>query len=178
MGKVGPEAAQTTINEIGLPLTVDQYIKELEPIYSEVFQNVDFMPGAVRLIQHLHKHKVPQAIATSSSRRNFDIKTKKHHEIFEEGKYFHHIVVASDDPEIQFGKPHPQTFLVCAQRFVPPVDPAKASGFFLCDLDLSNSFPLELLGSGFRRFSQRCQSCPRCWNAVRSSARSRYTEVQ
>lgn len=125
MGKVGREAGQTAIDEIGLPITVDQYLDELAPIFDKVLQNIDFMPGALRLIKHLHKHNIPQAIATSSGRRNFETKIKCHGDIFKEGNYFHHILVASDDPDIQFGKPHPQTFLVCARRFQPPASPDK-----------------------------------------------------
>lgn len=125
MGKIGREAAKTIITELGLPITVDQYIAKIDPIYKEVFQSVDFMPGALRLIEHLGKHEVPMAIATSSAVKNFEIKTKKYKEIFTPGKYFHHIVLASGDPEIKFGKPHPETFLVCAKRFDPPADPAK-----------------------------------------------------
>lgn len=38
--------------------------------------------GAEQLIRHLHASKVPIAVATSSHRRHFDVKTQQHKELF------------------------------------------------------------------------------------------------
>ncbi|XP_015785512.1 pseudouridine-5'-phosphatase [Tetranychus urticae] len=124
MGKTGKDAAQTVIDALQLPINADEATKLLEPIYSEAFQNVQFMPGALRLLEHLKKHSIPMAIATSSSAYSFGVKIAKHKDVFETDKYFHHIVKAAVDPEIKFGKPHPETFLVCAKRFNPPANPS------------------------------------------------------
>ena len=55
------------------------------------------MEGVNRLIQHLHDTKVPIAVATSSSRQYFEMKTQKHARIFD---LFHHIVTGQSDSEV------------------------------------------------------------------------------
>lgn len=121
MGRTGVEGAQIMIQELNLPLTVEEYAKEIDEEYIKVFSEyVPPMPGAEKLVRHLAAHKVPIAVATSSKGFTFELKTKPHKELF---SLFHHILIASEDKEITRGKPDPQTFLVAASRFdVPPAD--------------------------------------------------------
>ena len=49
--------------------------------------------GAERLLRHLHSKGVHIALATSSSRENYELKTTHHGSVFE---LFHHIVTGSD----------------------------------------------------------------------------------
>lgn len=77
-------------------------------------QYIPFMAGAEKLVRHLAAKKIPIAVATSSKGFTFALKTKPHKELF---SLFHHILIASEDPEIINGKPDPQTFLVAAARF-------------------------------------------------------------
>jgi pseudouridine-5'-monophosphatase len=114
MGRTGQEVAEIICRELDLPITVDQYLELINEEYIKVFENVQFMPGAEELVKHLHKNSIPIAIATSSKRSTFELKTKNLKNIF---NLFEHILIASDDLEITRGKPDPQTFLVCASRF-------------------------------------------------------------
>lgn len=69
--------------------------------------------GARHLVTHLKTHKIPIAVATSSSRESYDLKTKDHKEFF---CMFDHVVTGASDPEVKQGKPSPDIFLVCASR--------------------------------------------------------------
>ena len=73
--------------------------------------------GAERLLRHLHSKGVHIALATSSSRENYELKTTHHGNVFQ---LFKHIVTGSSDPEVKAGKPAPDIFLICASRFPEP----------------------------------------------------------
>ncbi len=73
-----------------------------------------------RLLKHLKAKGVPIAVATSSGKDYFDLKTQRHQELF---GIFDHIVTGHSDSEVKRGKPFPDINLVCASRFQPPARP-------------------------------------------------------
>ncbi|XP_077294004.1 pseudouridine-5'-phosphatase-like [Arctopsyche grandis] len=114
MGKQGRECAEIIIEKLELPLTIDEFISETKKHFEVLFPNVTLMPGAQRLISHLHKKNVPFALATSSSEENSLIKMQHHQDFFQP---FTHKVFGTSDPEVKRGKPMPDIFLICASRF-------------------------------------------------------------
>ncbi|XP_063909555.1 pseudouridine-5'-phosphatase-like [Zophobas morio] len=114
MGTPDPITAQIAIKEMQLPYNVDQFLEIYLPRAKELLKHPQLMPGAKRLIQHLYKHNIPIAIATSSSQEFLQIKTQDHQELI---SLFQHIVCGSTDPEVKNGKPAPDIFQVCASRF-------------------------------------------------------------
>ncbi len=78
------------------------------------------MPGAGRLLEHFIAHKVPCALATSSNRVHFKLKTSRHTDLF--NRVFSHMVTGDD---VTNGKPHPEIFLKAASLF--PDSPAPSA---------------------------------------------------
>ncbi|CAB3233429.1 unnamed protein product [Arctia plantaginis] len=114
LGFQGHECADKIIKVLELPVTRDEFMKECSQLSEVVFSNVQLMPGARKLVEHLHKKGVPIALATSSSSDSVDKKMKNHQDIL---KLFNHLTMGSTDPEVTKGKPDPEIFLVCASRF-------------------------------------------------------------
>ncbi|CAH9070470.1 unnamed protein product [Cuscuta epithymum] len=121
MGKKALEAAKVFVEETGISdsLTAEDFLVEREAMLQNLFPTSELMPGASRLILHLHEKGIPMSVATGSHKRHFQLKTKQHDELF---SLMHHIVVG-DDPEVKQGKPSPDIFLTAAKRFEDaPVD--------------------------------------------------------
>ncbi|PVD18767.1 hypothetical protein C0Q70_21319 [Pomacea canaliculata] len=118
MGQTEHAAAIIIIDALQLPLTPDEYINRCKKKFEVLFPTVPLMPGAEKLVRHLHKHGIPMALASGSDRHNFDLKTKNHQELF---SLFHHTVLSSSDSEVKHGKPSPDCFFVAAARFEEPV---------------------------------------------------------
>ena len=117
MGTTAKTYSKIVVDDLNLPITPDEFMKELDSEYPKVFPLVRLLPGVQKLLDHLKKHKVPMAIASSSKRVNFVQKTNHFGPEFQ--KYFHHVILASDEPEVKQSKPAPDTFIVCQKRFNP-----------------------------------------------------------
>lgn len=117
MGTKARQGAEIVVKELQLPITPEEFLEQVDQEYPNVFTKVALMPGVERFLDHLRAHKIPCCIASSSKRITFEMKTNKFGEKFEPGYYFHHIVLATDDPEVKRSKPFPDTFLVAASRF-------------------------------------------------------------
>lgn len=115
MGAPSILACERIINELKIPISLDDLIDKYHLLVREKLAHCGFMPGAVRLIKHLKESNVPFALATSSAEPAYTIKTTPHEELF---KLFHHVVVfGREQNNIKKGKPAPDIFLLCASRF-------------------------------------------------------------
>ena len=111
-GRPTLDSAIILVDTLKLPLTPEAYLAERNKLLYPLYKTVKALPGTIRLSQHLHRHNIPQAIASSSSRHHFEMKTVLHQEWFEIFDLF----TLGDDPEIKQGKPAPDIFLLTAER--------------------------------------------------------------
>lgn len=112
MGREASQAARTFVEALELPLTPEAYLEERRALLEAWFPGARPMPGARRLTRHLHRHGIPQAVATSSERRLFELKIRRHREWFR----LFACCVTGDEPEVGHAKPAPDIFLVAARR--------------------------------------------------------------
>merc|ERR1712139_137014 len=107
------EAAKILVDDLDLGgvLTPEAFVKEREELLDELFARSALLPGVERLVRHLHHHGIPMAVATSSHRRHFDLKTTLHRELF---GLMHHIVTGD---QVKKSEPDPEIFNVAAGLF-------------------------------------------------------------
>ncbi|OMJ09456.1 putative pseudouridine-5'-phosphatase [Smittium culicis] len=98
-----------SLDRTGIEISPQEFISRVDLIKEEVFKKAKLMPGAEKLIRHLHKFKVPISIATSSYRNFFEIKTNSHSELF---SLFGKNITCGDDDSITHLKPNPQIYFV------------------------------------------------------------------
>jgi HAD superfamily hydrolase (TIGR01509 family) len=106
------DTAKILIDSLSLPLTPEEYLQARQHLLEQLFPQAEPMPGAVRLTRHFHRHGIPQAVASSSDRFHFELKTSRHKEWF---SVFECMVVGADT-DVHRGKPAPDVFLVAARR--------------------------------------------------------------
>ncbi|KAG8662669.1 bifunctional riboflavin kinase/FMN phosphatase [Manihot esculenta] len=110
LGMTLQASAATIVKDYDLPFTPNQFIDEIMPLYRDKWLLARPLPGANRLIKHLHKNGVPFALASNSLREYIDAKIS-HQEGWNE--YFS-TILGSD--QVKSGKPSPDLLIEAARR--------------------------------------------------------------
>ena len=110
VGGQAQAGAAYTIAQLGLPLTVDEFLQQRGVALYALFANVAPMPGAIALVQALRAAGARLAIATSSERVLCDRKLAPH-----PWKSCFEAIVCADDPGVRAAKPAPDLFLTAAR---------------------------------------------------------------
>ena len=97
-----------------IPLTIDSYLTQRNLGQDALWPTVQLLPGVQNLIHHLRKHNIPIAVATSSRRRNYKLKTGHLANGF--GCFEGKVVCGDDDQGKIRGKPEPDIFLLAARK--------------------------------------------------------------
>ena len=63
MGRPAHDAARLLIELTGVPLTVEQVLSQSAEGLEKAFREVQPLPGVIKLVKHLEKHKVPMAVS-------------------------------------------------------------------------------------------------------------------
>lgn len=126
MGGQSMEVASKIVNRYNLSLTPEEYNARQRKLAADLMPTAELLPGVEKLLHHLKAHNIPFALATSSSKEMYDLKTVKHTKFFE---LFDHKVYGSSDDEVLHGKPAPDIFIVAARRFRDQPSPGKCLVF-------------------------------------------------
>lgn len=112
IGRPAMDSARYLVETLRLPIAPEDYLSLRANTLRNLFPQCTALPGAERLVRHLHAHRVPKALASSSDHRLYELKTTRHRDWFE----LFDAVVLGDDPEVERGKPAPDIFLTAARR--------------------------------------------------------------
>ncbi|KAJ7948435.1 bifunctional riboflavin kinase/FMN phosphatase-like [Quillaja saponaria] len=110
LGMTHRESSAAIVKDYDLPLTAEEFIQEITPLYREKWLEAKALPGANRLVKHLEKHGVPIALASNSLRENIDAKIS-----LQKGwKESFSVILGSD--QVKSGKPSPHLFEEAAKK--------------------------------------------------------------
>ena len=111
IGRAEMDSSKYLVDALSLPISPEEYLFERNEMLQAGFKECDAMPGAERLIRHLHQHNIPIAVATSSSWSMFLLKRTRHpwFDLFD-------AFVSGDDAEVKHAKPAPDIFNIAAKR--------------------------------------------------------------
>lgn len=117
IGRPAAESAAYLVRTLQLPITAEEYLRTRSGMLAERFPSAQPIPGAVAFTRAIHGYSLPQAVATSSERDVFALKTTRHREWFS----LFSTTVTGDDPRLERGKPAPDIFLLAASEL--SIDP-------------------------------------------------------
>lgn len=112
IGRPARESARYLVDTLALPITPEDYLREREVLFATLMPTAQPMPGARELAAALRARGIPMAVATSSARPVFELKTTHHRAWFSEFD----VVVLGDDPRVARGKPAPDIYLLAARE--------------------------------------------------------------
>src|SRR5690349_14800655 len=78
IGKKAIDSARILVEALKLPIAPEEYLREREAQLDALFPTAQPMPGARRLTLHLARQGIPQAVASSSRHRDFELKVSMH----------------------------------------------------------------------------------------------------
>lgn len=109
MGRDPRFGAELLTRTLNLPLTAEEYLAERGQLLEKSLPSAAAIPGAPEFVQSLSDRGVPIAVATSSDRALFGVKTSAH-------AWFSQfsVIVCGDDGIAQY-KPEPDIFLTAAK---------------------------------------------------------------
>jgi HAD superfamily hydrolase (TIGR01509 family) len=111
IGRHALDAARYLVDALDLPITAENYLERRVTLLEERFVRSPAKPGAEAFTRKAAAAGVPMAIATSSERRQFEMKSTLHREWFS----LFGCTVTGDDPRVARGKPAPDIFLQAAE---------------------------------------------------------------
>ncbi|CAN9112657.1 unnamed protein product [Alternaria alternata] len=112
-GRPGPQAGKIFHEWAQLPISHEQFLKEQKELQTNLFEKCKPLPGVVDLLAGLKSRGVHMALATSSQKAMFEIKTARMKDLFD-GNFKKEHQVLGDDPRIPAGrgKPAPDIYLL------------------------------------------------------------------
>lgn len=112
MGRQAIDCAKILVQVLDLPLTAQEHLQARDELIFDLLPQAVPMPGAVEMTRQFHQLGIGQAIATSSARVTFDLKTQN----YQDWLIIFDAIVLGDHPAVVHSKPEPDSFLVAADR--------------------------------------------------------------
>ncbi|KAI4638217.1 hypothetical protein J4E93_010375 [Alternaria ventricosa] len=136
-GRPGPQAGKIFHDWAQLPISHEQFLAEQKELQKDIFSTTKPLPGVMDLLAGLKSRGVHMALATSSNKNNFEIKSKHLGDLFGHFKKEHQVL--GDDPRIPSGrgKPAPDIYLLALSTLnksleaegQPPIQPEECLVF-------------------------------------------------